>query len=76
MINLIFLEGDPMNTLQAIIRLYEIKETMEEKKLKQDYTEILQNEFQKIKTFLLHSNFAFDNVKNLIVEVEKKMNLN
>ncbi|MBM7615244.1 hypothetical protein [Alkaliphilus hydrothermalis] len=64
-----------MTTLQAIIRLYEIKEAIEDSKLKWDYLEPLSKEFQLIKSSLLHSNFAFDKVKGLIGEVENKMNM-
>ncbi|WP_026478061.1 hypothetical protein [Alkaliphilus transvaalensis] len=63
-----------MNTLQAIIRLHEIKETIEDKKIKWDYVDSLYKEFEIIKTSLLHSHFAFEKVQNLILEIENKMN--
>jgi len=68
------LGGDIMTTLQAVIRLYEIKEAIEDNNFKWDYLETLSKEFQLIKASLLHSNFAFDKVRGLIGEVENKMN--
>ncbi|SCY66663.1 hypothetical protein [Alkaliphilus peptidifermentans] len=64
-----------MTTLEAIIRLNEIKETLENKHLNYEHFNSLCQEFHSIKNQLLKSNFAFDNIKILITEVEKAINL-
>ncbi len=59
-----------MSTLQAIIRLYEIKEAIENGSLCPNLQPRIHGEFEAIKASLLDSNFAFDNVKELISEIE------
>ncbi|GAB6086588.1 hypothetical protein [Alkaliphilus crotonatoxidans] len=59
-----------MNTLQSIIRLFEIKETLEAGPLSPNLRPRVHSEFKTIKAALLDSNFAFDNVKELISEIE------
>lgn len=62
-----------MNTLQSVIRLFEIKETIETNKPCCEHRNALHKEFFTIKASLLDSNFAFDNVKELISEIEYKI---
>ena len=62
-----------MNILKTIIRLYEIKKEVETESIKCNHRKVLTEEFDCIKITILNSNFAFDNVKQLITEVESKI---
>lgn len=62
-----------MNILNSIIRLYEIKNQVETEILPCNHRQTLTEEFHNIKVTILNSNFAFDNVKQLITEVEVKL---
>ncbi|KAB3530257.1 hypothetical protein [Alkaliphilus serpentinus] len=63
-----------MTTLQAVIRLKEIKETIENYKIPSDLLVNIQQEFLSLKSQLLSSSFAFEGVIGLIDEVEAKLN--
>jgi hypothetical protein len=62
-----------MNILNSIIRLYEIKKEMEARSIPCNHLETLTEEFDSLKISILSSNFAFDNVKQLLTEVETKI---
>ncbi len=62
-----------MNILKSIIRLYEIKNEMEADVLHYSNRQTLTEEFDSLKVTILNSNFAFDNVRQLITEVESKI---
>ncbi len=62
-----------MNILKSINRLYEIKNEMETDAVRYSNRQTLTEEFDSLKITILSSNFAFDNVKQLITEVESKI---
>lgn len=62
-----------MNILKSIIRIYEIKNEMEADVLHYSNRPTLIEEFDSLKVTILNSNFAFDNVRQLITEVESKI---
>jgi|GEM_PF-5597299 len=62
-----------MNILKSIIRLHEIKDEIDTESIKCTHRQILTEEFDIIKLTILKSNFAFDNVKQLLTEVESKI---
>ncbi|KAB3537708.1 hypothetical protein F8154_02545 [Alkaliphilus pronyensis] len=63
-----------MSTLKAVIRLQEIKSTLENRHFNCEHFNSLCHEFECIKLKLLKSNFAFDNIVCLLSEVENTIN--
>lgn len=60
--------------LKVIIQLQQIRDKIEEGNLSNDCRQKLLKEFISLKNTLLKSNFAFDNVKKLVLDIEHKFN--